>query len=119
MNKKQRIIKRINEKEEDFYRSATQEYLKKYSTLNCFEIAIFSEVVYEIIVNHITLEAGFDKISKEYNINCKMIAFFAIMPIKIHKKVIYLKNINKTINYFFNVVKTYIVRETFKGTISI
>ena len=117
MNRKQKIIKKINEKEENFYRSATQQYLKKYSTLNKFEIAIFSEIVYEIIVNHTTLNICFVKISKEYNVNCKMIVFFAIMPIKLYKKVIYLKNINKTINYFFEVVRLYIIRETFKGNI--
>lgn len=119
MNKKQKTIKAINEKEENFYRTATQEYLKKYSKLNYFEIVVCSEIIYEMIVNHLTLEEGFEKISKEYKINSKIVAFFAIMPIKMHKKLLYLKNVRQTINFFFTVAKAYIVRNTFQGTISI
>lgn len=119
MNKKQRIIKKINEKEKNFYRTATQEYLKEYSTLSCFEIVICSEIIYEMIANHLTLEEGFDKISREYHINCRIIAFFAMMPIKMHKKLIYLQHIKETINFFFTVAKAYIVRNTFQGNITV
>lgn len=118
MNRKEKIINRIDNKEENWYRSATKQYLTQYSTLNNFEIAIFSEIIYDMIVKHEPLEVAFKEISEEYNVNCRRIAFFAIMPIKMHKKLIYLKNINKTINTFFALVKRYIVRETFKGTIS-
>lgn len=119
MNKKQKIINRINEKKENWYRSATKEYLTRCSTFNNFEISIFSEIIYTMIEKRYPLELCFEQISEEYDVDCKRIAFFALMPIKFHKKVYYFQNIEKTINYFFEVVKRYVVRETFNGNLKI
>ena len=115
MRKKQKIIKLINEKEENWYRSFTKKYLSKYSTLNEFEISIFSEVIYEMIVNHRELDESFEKISNEYNVNCKRIAFFAIMPIKLKKKIHYLQNVETVIYYFFHLTRAYVIKQTFSG----
>lgn len=41
MNKKQKIINKIEQKEENWYRTATKEYLSKYSKLNSFQIALY------------------------------------------------------------------------------
>lgn len=117
MNKKQKIIQSINEKKENWYRTFAREYLMKSSTLNKFEIAIFSEIIYEMIVDHKELEKCFKDISNEYNINCRTIVFFAIMPIKLKKKIYYLLNIDTVIHYFFYVAKNYVVRQTFSGNL--
>lgn len=117
MNKKQKIINIINEKEENWYRTFTKQYFSKHSTLNEFEISIFSEVIYEMIVNHIELEESFEKVSNEYNVNCKVIAFFAIMPIKLKKKIFYLLNVKTVIYYFFHVAKAYVIKQTFSGNL--
>lgn len=119
MRKKQKIIKEINEKDENWYRSFSKQYLSKYSTLNEFEISIFSEVIYEMIANHRELEDCFEKVSNEYNVNCKRIAFFAIMPIKLKIKIYYLLNVETVIYYFFHFARAYVIKQTFSGNSAI
>lgn len=119
MNKKQKIINRIYEKDKNWYRMATRVYLTEDSSLNNFEVALFSEIVYEMIVNHKPLEMCFDEISKEYKVNCERIAFFAIMPNSMYKKSLYLQNPKVYIDGFFEIVKNYVVRETFRGNLKV
>lgn len=116
--KKREIMNKIDEKPYNHYRNIAKDYLKSYRQFNDFERAIFTEIICKLIEKRYSVEECFTKISKEYNINCKRIVFFAIIPsIKmptVKAKILFFSNINEVIFECINLMKSEVVRLAFK-----
>ena len=121
--KKREIINKIEKNSNNYYRNIANDCLKHYSKLDNFEKAILSELICRLIEKNYSLEECLATMSKEYNVNCKKIVLFAIMPsIKmptLKAKFLFLTNINAVISQCINLMKQEVVQVAFKGTISI
>ncbi len=116
--KKEDILLRIESKEDNCYRTIVKEYLKSYIQFNNFEKSIFLEVICLLIEKCCSTQQCFLEISKEYNINCKKIIFWAIIPLinmkTIKSKFLFFTHMDDVISQCLNLMKNQVIKEIFK-----
>lgn len=116
--RKKEILARLESQEDNYYRNIAKDHLKNYAKINDFEKAILSEIICKLIEKHYSVQECLSKMSKEYNVNCKKIVFWAIMPsirVKtIKAKFLFLSNINEVITQCLNIMKNQVVKEALK-----
>ena len=116
--KKREILARIEAKEENYYRNIAKDYLENYPQFDDFEKAVLSEVICVLINRSYSVQECLFKISTEYNINCKKIVFWAIVPLikmeTIKSKLLFFTHINDVIFQCLSLMKNQVVKEAFK-----